>query len=67
MPFAPQQPIIYREEDNRPQTRLDRDTDKEKRKVAEDICNFDPCGFGRERSTDKKVCKFSAGWCEVKR
>ena len=46
---------------------LDRDTDKEKRKVAEDICNFDPCGFGRERSTDKKVCKFSAGWCEVKR
>jgi len=28
LPFAPQQPIIYREEDNRPQTRLDRDADK---------------------------------------
>lgn len=28
LPFAPKQPIIYREEDNRPQTRLDRDTDK---------------------------------------
>ena len=28
MPFAPKQPIIYREEDNRPQTRLDRDNDK---------------------------------------
>ena len=28
LPFAPNQPIIYREEDNRPQTRLDRDNDK---------------------------------------
>lgn len=28
LPFAPKQPIIYREEDNRPQTRLDRDNDK---------------------------------------
>jgi len=28
LPFAPKQPIIYREEDNRPQTRLDRDKDK---------------------------------------
>lgn len=28
LPFAPEQPIIYREEDNRPQTRLDRDNDK---------------------------------------
>jgi aspartate-semialdehyde dehydrogenase len=27
-PFAPKQPIIYREEDNRPQPRKDRDTDK---------------------------------------
>jgi len=28
LPFAPKQPIIYREEDNRPQPRKDRDTDK---------------------------------------
>ena len=28
LPFAPKQPIIYRGEDNRPQTRLDRDADK---------------------------------------
>lgn len=28
LPFAPLQPIIYREEENRPQPRLDRDTDK---------------------------------------
>ena len=28
LPFAPENPIIYREEDNRPQTRLDRDVDK---------------------------------------
>ncbi len=28
LPFAPKQPIIYREEENRPQPRLDRDTDK---------------------------------------
>ncbi len=28
LPFAPVQPIIYKEEDNRPQTRLDRDNDK---------------------------------------
>lgn len=28
LPLAPQKPIIYRNEDNRPQTRLDRDTDK---------------------------------------
>ena len=28
LPFAPLQPIIYREESNRPQTRLDRDNDK---------------------------------------
>lgn len=28
LPFAPKQPIIYREEPNRPQTRLDRDADK---------------------------------------
>ncbi len=28
LPFAPSQPIIYREEENRPQPRLDRDTDK---------------------------------------
>ena len=28
LPFAPRQPIIYKEEDNRPQTRLDRDNDK---------------------------------------
>ncbi len=28
LPFAPKQPIIYREEENRPQTRLDRDNDK---------------------------------------
>ncbi|MBI4452059.1 aspartate-semialdehyde dehydrogenase [Candidatus Woesearchaeota archaeon] len=28
LPFAPEQPIIYREEANRPQTRLDRDNDK---------------------------------------
>ena len=28
LPFAPKQPIIYREEDNRPQTRLDRGNDK---------------------------------------
>ena len=28
LPFAPKQPIIYREEPDRPQTRLDRDTDK---------------------------------------
>lgn len=28
LPFAPDKPIIYREEDNRPQTRLDRDNGK---------------------------------------
>ncbi|MEK6957824.1 MAG: aspartate-semialdehyde dehydrogenase [archaeon] len=28
LPFAPKQPIIYREEENRPQPRLDRDVDK---------------------------------------
>ncbi len=28
LPFAPKQPIIYREEDNRPQPRKDRDVDK---------------------------------------
>lgn len=28
LPLAPKQPIIYREEPNRPQTRLDRDADK---------------------------------------
>jgi aspartate-semialdehyde dehydrogenase len=28
LPFAPKRAIIYREEDNRPQPRLDRDTDK---------------------------------------
>jgi len=28
LPFAPKQPIIYTEEDNRPQTKLDRDNDK---------------------------------------
>ena len=28
LPFAPKQPIIYREEENRPQTRLDRNNDK---------------------------------------
>jgi len=28
LPFAPKQPIIYREEDNRPQPRKDRDADK---------------------------------------
>ena len=28
LPFAPEQPIIYREEDNRPQPRKDRDTEK---------------------------------------
>jgi aspartate-semialdehyde dehydrogenase len=28
LPFAPNQPIIYRDEPNRPQTRLDRDNDK---------------------------------------
>lgn len=28
LPFAPKQPIIYREENNRPQTRLDRDNGK---------------------------------------
>jgi aspartate-semialdehyde dehydrogenase len=28
LPFAPEQPIIYREEADRPQTRLDRDADK---------------------------------------
>ncbi len=28
LPFAPEQPIIYREEENRPQPRKDRDTDK---------------------------------------
>jgi len=28
LPIAPKQPIIYREEDNRPQPRKDRDTDK---------------------------------------
>ncbi len=28
LPFAPMRPIIYREEENRPQTRLDRNTDK---------------------------------------
>jgi len=28
LPFAPEHPIIYREEENRPQTRLDRDADK---------------------------------------
>jgi aspartate-semialdehyde dehydrogenase len=28
LPFAPEQPIIYREEMDRPQTRLDRDADK---------------------------------------
>jgi aspartate-semialdehyde dehydrogenase len=28
LPFAPEQPIIYREEDDRPQPRLDRDSDK---------------------------------------
>jgi aspartate-semialdehyde dehydrogenase len=28
LPFAPKQPIIYREEDNRPQPRKDRDLDK---------------------------------------
>ena len=28
LPMAPKQPIIYREEPNRPQTRLDRDADK---------------------------------------
>jgi aspartate-semialdehyde dehydrogenase len=28
LPFAPEQPIIYREEENRPQPRKDRDTEK---------------------------------------
>jgi aspartate-semialdehyde dehydrogenase len=28
LPFAPEQPIIYREEENRPQPRIDRDNDK---------------------------------------
>jgi aspartate-semialdehyde dehydrogenase len=28
LPFAPKQPIIYRDEEDRPQTRLDRDADK---------------------------------------
>ena len=28
LPYAPEKPIIYRREENRPQTRLDRDTDK---------------------------------------
>lgn len=28
LPLAPKQPILYREEENRPQTRLDRDADK---------------------------------------
>jgi aspartate-semialdehyde dehydrogenase len=28
LPMAPKQPIVYREEDNRPQPRKDRDTDK---------------------------------------
>jgi len=28
LPFAPAQPIIYRDESNRPQTRLDRDNGK---------------------------------------
>lgn len=28
LPFAPEHAIIYREEENRPQTRIDRDTDK---------------------------------------
>lgn len=40
LPFAPVQPIIYREEDNRPQPRKDRDTDKG---MAVTIGRLRPC------------------------
>ena len=42
LPFAPKQPIIYREEDNRPQPRKDRDTDKA---MAVTIGRLRPCNL----------------------
>jgi aspartate-semialdehyde dehydrogenase len=41
LPFAPKQPIIYREEENRPQPRKDRDTDKA---MAVTVGRLRPCG-----------------------
>lgn len=40
LPFAPQQPIIYREESNRPQPRKDRDADKG---MAVSVGRLRPC------------------------
>jgi len=42
LPFAPKQPIIYREEDNRPQPRKDRDADKA---MAVSIGRLRPCNL----------------------
>ena len=42
LPFSPKQPIIYREEDNRPQPRKDRDTDKA---MAVTIGRLRPCNL----------------------
>jgi len=42
LPFAPKQPIIYREEDNRPQPRKDRDADKA---MAVSVGRLRPCNL----------------------
>jgi len=42
LPFAPKQPIVYREEDNRPQPRKDRDIDKA---MAVVIGRLRPCNL----------------------
>jgi len=42
LPFAPKQPIIYLEEENRPQTRLDRDNDKA---MAVTVGRLRPCNI----------------------
>jgi aspartate-semialdehyde dehydrogenase len=39
-PMAPAQPIIYREEENRPQPRMDRDADKA---MAVEVGRLRPC------------------------
>ncbi|MDR0301685.1 MAG: aspartate-semialdehyde dehydrogenase, partial [Treponema sp.] len=42
LPMAPKQPIIYREEDNRPQPRKDRDADKG---MAVSVGRLRPCNI----------------------
>ncbi|HLC96404.1 MAG TPA: aspartate-semialdehyde dehydrogenase [Candidatus Nanoarchaeia archaeon] len=42
LPFSPQQPIIYEEEDNRPQTKLDRNNDKA---MAVTVGRLRPCNI----------------------